>query len=213
MTRDELIDYCRQRNGDLRADYLTSQADMELFVQQAEREAFFRSRLATMEETIAAGSGIDSYDVNELLFDVTRARVSTETIPLRKTSRVELNAMQPDWESRDHAKPRLWFQEGQTLFLYPIPDASYSVTIGGYCYPDILSGNYELQTPEHLQLYLAQWVLHRAYLDKNPDIENQQRSAQCLAEFERIFGTRPSARLEWQLKATTEIPAFSRNEF
>ena len=217
MNLGELRNAARLRLDDTEADYLWSDDELNLFINEAVNEACIRARLnidSTSSEVaeIQVTTGTSQYEVHPSVFFIERAYLETTKRSLNKTSFHELDLAGGNWPD-DIGDPTHYVMDvdhfttdgalSNRLTLYPIPIKDEVLRLTTYRLPlaDMSSDADEPDIPRFHHSYLVDWVCFRAYAKQDADTLSVDRALRFEQEFERRFGPRPEARrLEWRRK-------------
>ncbi len=190
---DEVID---------KPDLLWSLAEWTGYANDAENEACKRANLiidsSSAMTSITVLSGIATYTINELILIIRRAKMTSGTEPLVKTSRRVLDASYPNWEA-DTGAVRSWLpDESNKITLYRKPSSAgvLSLMVSRLPLTPMLLVNKLTDAPEIDVQYhegLTDWMLHRAYSKQDSETLDKGKAKEHLARFEARFGARPSA--------------------
>jgi len=204
MTLEELIAQFRSDTFDLELPYLSSDADVTAWLNEAEAEACIRARLIHDDSTpavctIAATALTASYPLHTSIIDVTRATFThtgedVEYV-LYLTDRVDMDRCYSDWRTRVDS-PRQGIQDDKTFRLGCKPSTDGTITLECYRLPLVNIEDATSESPEIGRIHhrhLIQWALHRCYSRPDAEIFNPNKSVTALAEFTRVFGLRPDA--------------------
>ncbi len=185
MTKDDLRNYIRVLVDDTQEDYLCSNATMDTFIDEAEREAFERGLYGLLDESydISVSAGVTRYEIDPLIFAITRLKLSGQQTILTKTTKRELDFQINNWKQTNQSTPLYWYQEGANLELYPPPDAAYTLLVDGYRYPESA-----MELPEELHEKLAYWVMFRFYSLQDVDAQSLQKAEMNRQLFNSVFG-------------------------
>lgn len=203
MTLQELIDQYRVDADDGVATYLSSDAQVTQWLNEAEEEAALRAKLiyeATLGSicSIAVTANKATYRLNEVVIDIAVAKFTptgeTDPLHLHLVDRLELDRIKPNWRTLNEAPTHL-IQDDKTCTLVAMPDTAGTLAIE--CYRTPLSPmEAAADEPEIHRLHhrnLIPWVLYRAYSRPDSQMFDKDRADRELARFERIFGKRPDA--------------------
>jgi hypothetical protein len=190
---DEVID---------KPDLLWSEAEWTEYANDAEKEACIRANLL-LDQTSAFAvltitSGIATYALSEKVLIVKRAKLTSGTEPLVKTSRRVLDATYPNWET-ESGTTRSWLPDGTNkITLYKIPSANDTLNLMISRLPeaDMLLAGSESISPEidvQYHLGLVDWMLHRAYSKQDSETLDKGKAKEHLKRFTARFGERPPA--------------------
>jgi len=204
MELSELIAQVRVDSDDLQADYLSTDANITAWLNEAENEACIRALLIHDVSTpavcqIAVTAGVSVYPLHPAIIAITRtgftATGSTTEQELYLTDLTELDRIYPGWRKVSDT-PRYAIQDDTTLRLACTPTADGLLELECHRLP---LKNIEDQTTESPEIgrihhrHLVQWALHRVYSRPDAEIFNPNKAATALAEFTRVFGLRPDA--------------------
>lgn len=204
MTLEELIAQVRVDSDDLESDYLSTDANITAWLNEAEQEACIRARLIHDETTsavcsIAVTAGVRTYALHSAIIDIDRASFtatgSTTENVLSLTDRVEMDRLYSDWRTRVDV-PRQAIQNDTTFQLCCVPSTAGTIALECYRLPLVNIEDQGSEEPEIGRIHhrhLVQWALHRAYSRPDAEIFNPNKAATALAEFTRVFGLRPDA--------------------
>ncbi len=190
---DEVID---------KPDLLWSLAEWTEYANDAENEACIRADLI-LDRTSALSiisilSGTATYSIDEKILLIKRAKLSSGTEPLVKTSRRVLDATYPNWET-DTGVVRSWLPDGTnkiTLYKSPVANATLNLMISrlpsaAMLLADKLTISPEIDVQYHLGL--VDWMMHRAYSKQDSETLDLGKAKEHLARFTKRFGERPPA--------------------
>lgn len=219
MTLEELIAQFRVDSNDLQPTYLSSNANVTAWLNEAEQEAAIRATLiheSTLAEvcSIAVTAGNSVYALHPCVLDITRAVFtptgSTTEYILYVSDRVELDRTQSDWRNRVDT-PRVLIQDDTKLQLWPIPSTGGLLHIECYRLPLQNMEDSATESPEIARIHhrhLVQWALHRCYERPDAEINDPGRSAKAEKEFTRVFGLRPDA--NYRRSSQANMPASNK---
>ncbi len=190
---DEILD---------KPDLLWSLAEWTEYANDAENEACIRANLI-LDRTSALAiitvlSGTATYSIDEKILLIKRAKLSSGTEPLVKTSRRVLDATYPNWEV-DTGTVRSWLPDGSnkiTLYKSPLANDTLNLMISRLPAAAMLLANKLTVTPEidsQYHLGLVDWMLHRAYSKQDSQTLDLGKAKEHLARFTKRFGERPPA--------------------
>ncbi len=190
---DEIVD---------KPDLFWSLEEWTEYANDAENEACIRANLILDKSSgltsIAVLSGTATYTISELILIVKRAKLTSGTEPLVKTSRRVLDATYPGWEA-ESGTVRSWLpDESNKIVLYKSPSAADTLNLMVSRLPltPMLLADKLTDTPEIDVQYhegLLDWMLHRAYSKQDSETLDKGKAKEHLARFEKRFGERPSA--------------------
>lgn len=211
MTLDDLIAEYREEAHDSGTPPLVSDAWLTKRANQAEQEVCRRSGLLIESVhamcTVAVTAGDPVVSLNSKIIDIKKARMSLDAVFLLPAS---VNNLCATWEA-DTGTPSHYITDYQSgaIRLYPVPvvDDDLKLTVTRLPLVGMSAGTDEPEIRAEYHDALVQWLLHRAYAKQDIDIFDPQKSARALAEFEREFGTRSSARNEHWMRARHVLDA------
>jgi hypothetical protein len=190
---DEVID---------KPDLLWSLSEWTEYANDAENEACIRANLildqtsALAVITIVSGTAI--YSIHEKILLIKRAKLSSGTEPLVKTSRRVLDATYPNWEV-ESGTVRSWLPDStNNIRLYKSPTANTTLNLMISRLPlepmllaDKLTVSPEIDVQYHLGL--TDWMMHRAYSKQDSETLDKGKAKEHLLRFTKRFGERPAA--------------------
>lgn len=211
MTLDDLIAEYREEAHDSGTPPFVSDAWLTKRANQAEQEVCRRSGLLIESVhamcTVAVTAGNPVVSLNSKIIDIKKARMSLDAVFLLPAS---VNNLCATWEA-DTGTPSHYITDYQSgaIRLYPVPvvDDDLKLTVTRLPLVGMSAGTDEPEIRAEYHDALVQWILHRAYAKQDIDIFDPQKSARALAEFEREFGTRSSARNEHWMRARHVLDA------
>jgi hypothetical protein len=209
MTKPELLALFRTLADDAVAPYLVSDAQVNLWITEAEREGAERGLYlyTGAAHNISVIADTATYAINSAIILLKRAKLSGESSPLVKAMRCDLDANLSDWESKT-GTPKLYVLENYNLTLYPKPDAAFTLTLDGSRRPAS-----DMETPAYLHESLVYWLLHKFYSIADADINNQSLALQNLQTFTRMFGHKRSANFDTTLRNGVVSNPFLQSPF
>lgn len=204
MDLAELIAQFRSDAFDLEIPYLSSDANVTAWLNEAEQEACVRAKLIHDTTTpavctISVTAGTSVYPLHDAIIDITRAAFtpagSTSEEKLYLTDMVELERIYPDWRKYSDL-PRYAIQNDTSIQLACKPSTDGILALECYRLPLANIEDQATEAPEIGRIHhrhLVQWALHRCYARPDAELFNPNKSATALAEFTRVFGLRPDA--------------------
>ncbi len=201
MTLKQLRDLLRgQRLDDVPAPQLWSDADLNHYLNEAEREAAIRMRCLTDSTTftLTLVSGRRFYALDPLILEVFEARLGGKPAPLYKTSQHELDQNVWDWQTHTGDVSHWFMENWNQLGVYRTPGAEQAggvITLSVVRRPlvDMEGDDDEPEIPEHFHADLLDWAEHLAFLKNDADTFNKARADAAEARFVGRCGMRPSA--------------------
>lgn len=195
MTKAELLAQARRDLGDTVEPYLWSDAELTSAIQEAEREATERAGLLEIEDvdtycSVTIEADKSSYDLNTLVYDVLKVRVSGESNYLERTTREKLDRDNPTWED-DTGTPEKYYltNGGRTMRVTPTPTGAGTMDLVVMRLPVTPMGDSpEIHARHHFRM--LDWVYALAYKKRDADTYNPVASAKHEMAFEASFGPR-----------------------
>lgn len=200
-----LADYIaayRNATGDLSQPYYCEDEEVVEWVNEAEEEAAFRARLLYDDTTpdvceIAVTAGTSRYAMHETVFDIGRATLTDGDTrhALAIKTRDDMDAYNGDWQDWDTGDPLYLVGDESHVTLAPAPSSDCVLNIG-VCRLPLSALSDPVDQPEIRRRHhhaLLDWVLHRAYLKHNPEMQDLQKATFHEGRFEKYFGRRPDA--------------------
>lgn len=202
MNLGALISQCRFEAGDLARPYFLSDEQGARYANEAQNEAARRAGL--LVDSTSDFCQVETSDavvmLDRRIIDVMRIRSGRELLPLVTCAEMDCRAEQ--WES-DAGEPQAVVTDYQTsaIRLWPAPNGAVqlSMTVKRLPLSEMAQEDDEPEIRPEYHDALVQWMLHRFYAIQDADTFDPNKSAIALANFEREFGRRASARNEhWQ---------------
>lgn len=225
MQASDLIAAFRQRADDKVEPYLFSDPDALQWASEGEREACLRAKLLFDDTsalcTIPIAALTPRYPLDPRIVTVDRVWLDrsdlypgTRKTELRRLDQANTRIGRPDrcdygnapydLATREGARLHGYSIDGETLRLYPLPDASWGTTpfsvlrLEVYRLPLLgMDANPAAPGPEIPEIHhdgLIDWMLYRAYSTQDADSNDPNKAADALALFTQRFGDRPSAK-------------------
>lgn len=204
MKLSALIREYRREADDNAQPYFVSDADLMDLANQAEEEACRRAHL--LRDTTTASvctvnvtAGDPVVTMHASIIDVLRVKMASETVPLQLIPQDEMDRVNIGWESQT-GKPRAVVVGRDTgkLRLWPTPDANevLTLTVSRLPLAEMNDAEDSPEIPRQYHRALAQWLLYRVFSIRDGELFDPNKAAIALANFEREFGKRQSARNE-----------------
>jgi hypothetical protein len=211
MNLGELIEEYRDESHDHVTPPFVSDERLARLATQGQNEACRRGNLITDSTsdfcTLSVTAGDPLLELDPLILDVTRVRLSSTILPLPVALVNQMDEEEPGWE--DHfGSPTHYIPDYQTGYirLYPIPlqGDTARITVARLPLNPLVEDGDEPEIRLETHPALVQWMLHRAYATQDSDMFDANKSAAALVEFEKEFGKKKSARNEsWQRERNT----------
>jgi hypothetical protein len=200
---EELIAEARVRSNDQAKPYLTADPNYITWAAQAEAEAAVRASLLFDDTsafcTLELTDGQDVYPLDPRIWRIDSvwllAAGSTRQKPLELVGIDRLRL--PGECGTFLSRPQRAAHQGGKLRLWPTPTSSTlgTLTLRVYRLPLRPLSDLE-QVPEIDTIHhdgLVDWMLYRAYSQKDGETYDPGRAGQALVDFTNRFGDRPSA--------------------
>lgn len=208
MEAGDLLALFRRRVDDTAAQPLYEDAQVYDFLNDAVRQAALRKRLlldnSTAEVCVYAVDGLTegyaTVTLHSRVLAVRSARWSGSTTPLHLTTLKVMDKDRPDWTSATASIPThlVVDRESGKIDLWPAPEEDGTLTLAVWRLPlDVEECEDESDEPavdEVFHVDLIDWMEHLAYLQKDSEQNDLQRSAAAESRFTNKFGRLPSAR-------------------
>lgn len=199
-----LIREYRREADDNAQPYFVADDDLMDFANEAEEEACRRALLLRDSTTaavctVAITAGNPVFTLHASVIDVLRVKMASETVPLAIVPQDEMDRVNVGWDTMT-GKPRAVVAGRDTgkLRLWPSPTVNETLALTVTRLPVAEMNDLE-DTPEIPRQYhraLAQWMLYRVFSIRDSELFDPNKAANALANFEREFGKRQSARNE-----------------
>lgn len=127
-------------------------------------------------------------------------------IPLVRMSVTDMDSRMPGWERSSASCPIWYVEDYQTGYLRLVPSLTYAtnlrMTVSRLPLEDPAKKTDAIEIRMEYVNSLVQWMLYRAYSRQDADSFDPKKAATALAEFEREFGKKTSARnASWRLSS------------
>lgn len=208
MTLEDLIAEARLRlDDDAIGQNKWSDEDLTRFANEAERQACLRARLIRDDYTdsitlITLVAGTAHYVLHGSVFEVEAARVEETSAPIWQRGIEQLDQSYPTWRAREGSTPTEFVIEPYTrgrlrYRAVPIPatdadDTPVRLTVLRFPRVDMCAGAIPEIAPQH-HMGLVDWMVHRAYLQRDADRYDPAKAAEHAAAFTESFGELPDA--------------------
>lgn len=203
MTLAQLIAQFRSDVDDAVATYLFSDADIIIWLNEAEEEAALRARLifdatTTAVCSITVTAGTNTYALSELVFVIERASFlatgETEPVKLYLRDRFSLDRTRPDWRTVE-MEPEELIVDDKKVQLACLPASGGVLSLQVYRAPltamDDNSDTPEIGRAHHR--HLVEWAKFRAFSRPDTEVFDAKRAETAEKAFTRQFGERPDA--------------------
>lgn len=204
MTLGEILAAARDLLDDTVEDYLWSDERLTRFANNAVREVCLRTRCMKDDSAprcrVPIVPGTDTYAVDPSFIVVAKAQLFGQSFPLLRTTTDRLSDYLPGWDVgvvRTGRPELIVFDRVQnTIRVAPSPDQAYELHLKVMRLPD---EDERMEGPDDEPVVtiiapeeLKHWIAHEAYLQKDSEQYDPERSAQHLRMFTDRFGDRPS---------------------
>jgi hypothetical protein len=197
MTLDDIIESFREYADDLAAPYLWSDCVVEIYADQAEKEACERRPLLTSSTDtdmcqIAVTSGTDLYTKHAAVREVYYAKFTETTSgdehKLRITNIDELTFTDPDWEDLE-TDPCYLILDDTTVQIVPSPTVDGTLEMSISYVPKIVMSTKGSPTIHDAHHYnLVYWMLHLGFEKRDADTFNANKALDYSNRFANYFG-------------------------
>lgn len=198
MTLQQLLAQLRIDLDDTEEDYLWSDAELTLYINEAQKEAVRRSRLiidqATPEIcTIEVTAGTSLYPLSKKIIRVLGVKPSWDDgRPMRKAVTREKELHNPTWEMDESDTPCEYLLDYQSdhimLAEKPLSDGTLNLRVYREPLADMTASSDEPEIAERYHRKLLHWARHEAYLKPDSDTQDKAASKDALDLFELEFG-------------------------
>jgi len=211
MNLSDMIAAYREEAHDIASPPFMSDTRLAQLATEAQNEACRRAGLIrdSISSFCAASitAGDPMVELDDRIIDVLRVRTSTQSYPLSITWSTSLDSTRPGWEV-EIGDPTAYLTDYQTGYirLYPTPtkDADLLMTVSRLPLNALEGDSDEPEIRKDYHPALVQWMLYKAYAKQDVDLFDPRKSSLALAEFEKEFGRKVSARNEtWQRERNT----------
>ncbi len=212
MTLRDLIDLYRVLALDTAEPLQVDDTQATLFANEGVSEACRRGdMIIDSTVSIAVKANAPLVKLPTTCIEIRRVRLEDSTSPLLPVSVADLDAWSAQWEDEIGIVSN-YVTDYQTnaILLYPQPetDGKLRLTVRRLPKDQMEADDDEPEIRAEYHIGIVQWMLYRAFGTVDADLFDANRSRVALAEFEREFGTRNSARNEaWQRSAHDALSA------
>lgn len=203
MTLAQLIAQLRIDLDDTEEDYLWSDDELTLYINEAEKEAVRRSRLIIDQSTaeicqINVTANTSLYPLSKKIIQVLDVIPSWDDgCPLRKAVTREMTLHNPSWRSDESETPESYLLDFQSNYLMlgqkPLSDGTLNLRVYREPLAAMAEDDDEPEIAERYHRKLLHWARHEAYLKPDADTQDKAASSDALALFELEFGPAMSA--------------------
>jgi hypothetical protein len=217
LTLFELVRQARERLDDLGGDGSTECAwqnddtgllwanhELVAWANEAQREFCRRRPISDSDTaalcTVAVASGTDTYDYDDRILFIKRAKLNGEQNALTKRTQTWMDRNYPEWESMT-GTPVVYVEDftDYSIRLIPNPDDAFTLDLVVARLPidSLRWEKRQSQRPEianHQHESLLHWICHRAYLKKDSQTYDEKQSERALALFNLEVGPPIDAR-------------------
>lgn len=205
MTLAELLIASRELLDDSVEPYLWSDEQLTRLANNAVGEVCLRTRCfkddAAPRCRVALVPGTDTYAVDPSFLVIAKAQLWQHDFPLFRLTTDRLNDVLPGWDVGCVAPGRPEFivfdRVQHTIRVAPTPDRTYDLHLKVMRLPD---DEERMEGPDDEPVVsiiapeeMKHWIAHEAYLNKDSEQYDPERSVAHLRLFTDRFGDRPSA--------------------
>lgn len=209
MTLGDLIDAFRDEAQDnTPRPYLWSDTRLTQFATEAMHEACRRAGVLVDSQSdfcvVTATPADPLVPLDPRIITIKRfVRTDRPTPPILPMQCSDMDRLVPGWETATAADPSWYVTDYQTGYLRVVPtptaDVDFQMTVSRLPLANPSSLDDVLEFRDEHSPALVQWMLYRAYSKQDADSFDPAKAARSLAEFEREFGRKVSARnAQWQ---------------
>lgn len=198
MTLSELIVELRQDVlDDGVVPYRWSDQQLIRYLNEGAKEACMRSPLYKDNQIVSVVAGTANYTLDDETLEIDEITLALQEDPLIMSTHDQM-AIRFGLSWRETTGTPLSFvRKDLTITLYPEPIIDDTMLINAFRVPDKMTSASNI--PDFLEYYhqsLLYWAAYKAFL--NPDIDqgNIDRAMSFMAQFERYFGPRKSAKYD-----------------
>ncbi|MGL6290513.1 MAG: DUF6682 family protein [Silanimonas sp.] len=204
MTLGELLTAARELLDDTVEDFLWSEEKLTRYANNAVREVCLRTRCMKDDSAprcrVALVPGTDTYAVDPSFLVIAKAQLWGQSFELHRSTTEEVSRMLPGWDVGcvQPAKPEfIVFDRVQnTIRVAPSPDQAYDLHLKVMRLPD---EDERMEGPDDEPVVsvvaaeeMKHWIAHEAFMEKDSERYDPERSAAHLRIFTDRFGDRPS---------------------
>jgi hypothetical protein len=215
MTLSQLIAQFRTEVMDTAAVPFWTDAEVMMWLNEAQDEACIRKRLirdrsTTAICTINIVAGTPTYAIDSRIICIERAEIviagSVGMMPwvLVQTSHATMDRLTPNWRWLT-VIPSGFIHNDTTIEVCGKPNNNYTMTLDVFRLPiapmALPTDAPEISAKHHR--HLVKWAKYRAYEKQDSDTQDVAKSAQFLAQFEDVFGKQVDADTHRQEYANT----------
>lgn len=226
MTTGELLAVWREEVDDVQLPYSWSDALFCTYLNDALEQAVRRAFLLTDDHysnptlcDLALTAGVSMYSPSEYIVRIQSAKISTNTIPLIKTTKADLSRYIANWEVDTAPMPTHWVfdHDRKQFWVYPQPTVALTCYLEVVRLPqtkmraDALGVAPEIDSMYHMDL--LDWVKHRCFGKVDSDVYDEKLAEKYEKSFEMKFGKLPSAFDEQMRQAIGHIDRIAARRF
>lgn len=204
MIQTDLLAMLRIRLDDTVAPYLYSDATLKAGLNDAQRQAAIRKRLVLDRNTAeccsyAVAVGQQEVELHKRVLAIRSARYTDVSRPLHLTTLKVMDKDYPNWSNDINGVPQKIIVDAQTgsILVWPKPETAGTLALCVWRAPleseDMEDGEDEPIIDEVFHVDLIDWAEHLAYLTKDGEGGDLQRSGAAAERFTAKFGRMPSA--------------------
>lgn len=187
-TVDQVVTYVKRQFGD-ESGVQVGNDDIIRWINAAEQEIISANQVLKAKATTATvanqeeytlGTGIDLQYINSLHVDGLK-------LPFKNFNEAESYITMNDPQKIQHTRPEFWYEWAGTVYLYPIPDAVYTLQVYYHRVPVALTTVGDtLNVPDNYFNRIIEYCMAQAYeLDENLDAalaKSQQFQSNLVAQ-------------------------------
>ena len=212
MTLAELRTRFRIEEQDTATPYLWSDAELAIWINEAQDEACRRGLLLVDSRSVASKATFSAsaigVDLHPSVIFVRRACLASSNIPLVPKVARSMDEEVPGWEGSMASVPRVFVPDWETSYLrfWPPSVASGTVNMTVVRTPlDVASDGDDMEILPRYQPYLLEWVRFRAYSKQDAEVFNPAKAKASEALFISQFGQASAVNEHWALEQYYDI--------
>jgi hypothetical protein len=204
---EELRSATRTILRDRAKPYLWQDEELNLYLNEAEREATERGQLIldiSVPEVavIKVKAGTRTYKLHPSVIKILRAKLDSGSQPLVETSTQEMDgglyACGSNWDTLEGPVLRYIQNDDKSITLIRIPVEDDTLRMRVTRFP-LRPMKEDRDCPEiatHLHFRMLDWALRCAYRKQDPETLDEKKAAEYEADFTASFGVRPDANVQ-----------------
>jgi hypothetical protein len=208
MTLTEILAEARNRLADTKTPYLWSDAEIIGYLNEAINQVVEKKRLIRDSKTAAVcaiavlvADLTPDYLMDTRIVEIISAKMRSQSLPLTRTDKKELESWYPDWRAATASTSRYFltdYSEGY-LTIFPKSNAADTIDLTVYRLPSAqmsvsaLTASPEIHFKNHPRLING--ILSRAYLKEDSETLDPQKAATHLVLWTKDMDEMARARI------------------